>query len=275
MGQKGQQAIPGISTLSFSCESEVAMKIKTIAPLFFFLFLAAAGFCQDNSCAYTFTYPKADNAVGFSFCLTVWGTLASIQSPIGVNHLDPVNPVEGWSAFISDADGGSDGGVMIPGLGAVSFVHPPVVTQPKGPGTLPLIFDYYSGFFVERVDAVPYQREIVLTLTFHSCPESDCYWFGIVTGAANIRPDGNSTGHFAHSAFAAFGYVNHGVMVSMDESQSPCAGIDPNGASATPGFDCFSISNPPFTGPGAVLGSWVFYSQAGRRMSMKATYRVF
>jgi hypothetical protein len=247
------------------------MKIKTIVPLVFVLFFAAAGYSQDNSCAYTFTYPKAQ--VSFSFCVTVWGTLASIQSPIGVNHLDPVNPVEGWSARITDAEGGFDGATVIPGLGAVDFVNPPLVTQPNGPGTLPLIFDYDAGYYVERVDAVGYQREIFLTVTIHSCPASDCYWSGPVSRVANIRADGKSTGSFAHSSFAAFGYVKHGVMLSVDESLG-CAGTDPHGASAT-AYDNCSLSNTPFTGPGAVFGSWGFFSQGGKKVSMKATYRVF
>lgn len=245
------------------------MKTRTIAPLFLVLFLAAAGFSQDNSCVYKFTYPKA-HTVGFSFCLTAWGTLASIQSPIGVNHLDPANPVEGWAASLLDDGGGADGGVIIPGLKAVSFVYPPVVTQPKGPGTLPITFDYGSGF-VERVSAVPDQREIVLTLTIRSC--YDCYWYGTVSRVANIRPDGNSTANFAQSTSSAFGYVKHGVMLSIDES-SWCAGTDPNGASAATYMEC-PITNTPFTGPGAVFASWVFYSYLGKPMSMKATYRVF
>jgi hypothetical protein len=250
------------------------MKIKTIAPLVFVLFLAAAGYSQDNSCAYTFTYPKPD----FSFCVTVWGTLASIQSPIGINHLDPVNPVEGWTGNIKDNGGGGDGFSMVPGFGIVD-PHPPVVRQPHGPGTLPLIFDYGgNGYYVERIDAVPYQREITLTLTIHSCQGSvrygtECYWYGPISKIANIRPDGNNTGNFAHSAFAAFGYVTHGVMLSVDEGDG-CAGTDPNGASTTP-YDICSVSNTPFVGPGAVFTSWGFQSYNGRPMSMRATYRVF
>jgi hypothetical protein len=245
------------------------MKIKTIGPLILVLFLAAAGYSQDNSCAYTFTYPKVH--FSFSFCVTVWGTLASIQSPIGVNHLDPNNPVEGWSGSITDNGGGGDGFSVIPGLGIVGSL--PVVRQPHGPGTLPLIFDYGGdGFFVERIDAVPYQREITMTLTIHSC-YSDCYWSGFMTKVANIRPDGNSTGNFAHSSFAAFGYVEHGVMLSVPESP---ACTDPNGASGSPDQNCYDITDIPFfTGSGAVLGSWFFFSQNGKPMSMRATYRVF
>lgn len=244
------------------------MKIKTIS-LIFVLFLAAAAYCQNNSCAYTFTYQKPS----FSFCVTVWGTLASIQSPIGVNHLDPVNPVEGWTGYITDSEGGFDGFSIVPGLGIVDL-RLPVFRQPNGPGTFPLIFDYDGdGHYVERVSAVPNQREIDLTLIIRSC-YSDCYWTGPVSKIANIRPDGNSTGTFAHSSFAAFGYVQHGVMLSVDASA--CAGTDPNGASAsaTSYEDC-PISNTPFTGPGAVFGAWFFRSANGAPVSMRATYSVF
>jgi hypothetical protein len=248
------------------------MKIKTIVPLVFVLFLAAAGYAQDNSCAYTFTYPNAQ--VSFSFCVTVWGTLASIQSPIGVNHLDPLNPVEGWAGNIIDNDGGGDGFSIIPGLGIVDS-HLPVVRQPHGPGTLPLIFDYGGdGFYVERIDAVPYQREITIILKIHSC-YSDCIWIGPVTKVANIRPDGNSTGNFAHSSFSAFGYVKHGVMLSVDEkAPAKCAGVDPNGASATPHEDC-PTNDTPFTGAGGVFVVFPFFSANGESVSMRATYHVF
>jgi hypothetical protein len=244
------------------------VKIKIIVAFISVVF-AAVGYAQDNSCAYTFTYPDTQPA-SFSFCVTKWGTLASIQSPIGVNHLDAANPVEGWSAYIVDDGGGQDGGAVIPGLGALSWTSPPTVQQPNGPGTLPLIFVYTDGNFSEVVNAAPGQRMIFLTLRIHSC--WNCYWFGTVSRVANIRADGNSTGNFAHSSFGAFGYVAHGVMLSVAETA--CAGTDPNGASVATYMDC-SISNTPFTGPGAVFSSWVFYSGRGTPMTMKATYRVF
>jgi hypothetical protein len=245
------------------------MKIKMIAVFISVLLLVAAGYSIDNSCAYTFTYPVQQ----FSFCMTVWGTLASIQSPIGVNHLDPANPVEGWSGDIRDAEHGTDGFTVVPGLGVVDSTLPPLVLQPHGPGTLPLIFDYYRDgrTVIERVTAVPSQREVIMTLTIRSCSRA-CVWEGPISKIANIRADGNTTGNFAHSSFASFGYVKHGVMLSVDESA--CAGTDPNGASVLPYRDC-SISNTPFTGPGAVFGSWSFYSENGKPMSMKAVYRVF
>ncbi len=227
--------------------------------------LALTATAQSNSCVYTFTYPKAQ----FSFCVTAWGTLANIQSPIGVNHLDSQNPIEGWTAFIRDDAGGNDGGQVIPGLG-VSFGFAPTVTQPNGPGTLPLIFEYGSTNFREIVSAAPYHRTIYLTLVIRSC--SDCFWSGTVSRVANAEPDGSNASTFGHSSFAAFGYFHHGLMLSVDDGAG-CAGTDPNGASLSPYFDCGS--NTLFFGTGAVFTSWVFSSQQGRPMSMKATYRVF
>jgi hypothetical protein len=245
------------------------MKIKMTTVCILILLLTAVGYSVDNSCVYLFTFPKPQ----FSFCVTIWGTLASIQSPVGINHLDPVNPVEGWVGAIRDNGGGTDGFTEIPGLGTVDSPNPPVVRQPNGPGTLPLIFDYGGdGFFVERIDAVPSKREISMSLTIHSCRDA-CFWSGPVSKVANIRPDGNSTGNFAHSLFAGFGYVNHGVMLSVADD-AVCAGADPNGASTVPYDDC-SISSTPFTGAGAVFGTWRFRSLFGKPMTMKAVYRVF
>ena len=239
--------------------------MKRIALISVLLF-GAAGYAQDNSCAYTFTYTGSQ----FSFCVTVWGTLASIQSPIGVNHLDPANPVEGWTAYITDDGGGQDGGPFIPGLNAVSSTAPPTVRQPNGPGKLPLIFEYGSKNYTEVISATPGKREIHILLRIAAC--NDCYWSGTVSRVANIRADGNSTSNFAHSAFASFGYMNHGVMLSVDPPA--CAGADPNGASTSAYFSC-SVSSAPFNGPGALFTSWVFSSARGKGMSMKATYRVF
>jgi hypothetical protein len=245
------------------------MKIRKVVPLIVLFCFAAAGYAQDNSCAYTFTYPKPQ----FSFCVTIWGTLASIQSPIGVNHLDPTNPVEGWVGHIVDNEGGGDGFTVIPGLGIVE--GPPVVRQPNGPGTLPLIFDFGGDRqYVETIDAVPYQREIITTLTIRSCSE-DCVWWGSVNKVANIRPDGSTTGNFAHSAFAAFAYAKHGVMLKVSEKDwRACAGVDPNGASTVP-HDYCPTDDTPFSESGSVYGYFYFYSPWGKTVRMTAMYQVF
>ena len=166
-------------------------------------------------------------------------------------------------------------GQNIPGLGAFSTILPPAVLQPNGTGTLPLIFTYGSGNnVVETVNANPYQRAIFLTLSIHSC--NDCYWQGAVSRVANIKADGSSTNTFAHSSFSALGYLNHGVMLSVDENapEFSCAGADPNGTSTSAYSSC-SVSKTPFVGTGRVFSSWGFYSSLGRPVKMRATYRVF
>lgn len=246
------------------------MRAQRSALVFAVLAITAIGYGQDNACAYTFTYPQYE----FSFCATEWGTIASIQSPIGVNHLDTANPVEGWSAFILDAGGGGDGTTIIPGLGTVSGDTPPPVFEPNGPGTFPLIFEYDGPSYRETVRAVPVERKIILTITIASC--NDCYWYGEVSRVANIRADGNAVANFAHSSFSAFGYATHGVMLGVAEGSAgiPCTATDPNGASASTYLDC-SLGSAPFNGPGAVYAVWGFESQYGQPESMKATYTVF
>ena len=246
------------------------MKAKTTVLLVSVLLLATAGYTQSNSCAYTFTYPKSH----FSFCVTVWGTLASIQSPIGVDHLDSLNPVEGWTALIIDDGGGGDGGVVIPGLGTTTWTNPPAVQQPNGPGTLPLIFDYEGTSPREIISADPSYRTVYITLIIRSC--GDCFWSGSVSRVANTKADGNSTNTFGHSAFAAFGYFNHGLMLSVGENTTTnaCAGIDPNGTSTSAYLDCGT--DTLFTGTGGrVFTHWTFVSYLGSPVTMKATYRVF
>jgi hypothetical protein len=48
----------------------------------------------NNSCTYSYFFGKGDKF--FAFCLTPYGTLASLQGSSGDNLLDPVNPIEGW-----------------------------------------------------------------------------------------------------------------------------------------------------------------------------------
>jgi hypothetical protein len=80
--------------------------------------------------------------------------------------------------------------------------------------------------YVERIDAVPYQRQISLSLTIRSC-SVDCFWSGPMSKVANIRPDGNSTGNFAHSSIygdvdAPFGSVPAHPLPSTMPSITPC-----------------------------------------------------
>jgi hypothetical protein len=241
------------------------MKPRTIALLSAMLLLAASAYTQSNSCAYTFTYPKQQ----FSFCITPWGTLASLQSPIGVNHLDPNNPIEGFASNIGDDGGGQDGAIVVPGLD-LSYGQPPKVTQPRGPGKLPLIFEYDSNWR-EVVTATPDARMVHFTVVMRSC--FNCYWMGTISRIANIEADGNTTNTFAQSLFAGFGFLQHGVMLSVGQNPSGCAGVTAGGVVASAYWDCPATA--PFSGTGGVFTSTAVYSYRGHPTSVKTSYQVF
>src|SRR5882762_5618169 len=82
----------------------------------------------QNTCAYPI------NLKNFNFCLTTSGTIASLPGILASN-----NPVEGWEAKFNDIQGGSSNAVVYPGLGYSSPAA--TVSQPHGPGTLPITFD--------------------------------------------------------------------------------------------------------------------------------------
>jgi hypothetical protein len=71
---------------------------------------------QINMCTYTFTFPEHS----FQFCLTSVGILAMLQSAIGTNHLDTVNPIEGWTWGLAGT---------VPGGGDVFFDGQPPLTE--------------------------------------------------------------------------------------------------------------------------------------------------
>ena len=77
------------------------------------LLCSGTSFAKQD-CAYTFSWT---NPPSFSFCVTKFGTIGMIQSPIGTNHLDATKPVEGFAWLISDSSGGQAQGAQIPGLG--------------------------------------------------------------------------------------------------------------------------------------------------------------
>ena len=116
--------------------------MKTLRVFVVALFFVSLGTviiqAQDNACVYPYSFI---NRYGdsFAFCLTSYGTLASLQSPIGNEQLDPTNPLEGFS--LNDLSGLEILDLQIfPGF----YVNqgPPSVTQPKGTGKLPIIFKY-------------------------------------------------------------------------------------------------------------------------------------
>jgi len=55
---------------------------------------------QTNPRVFQYTFPN------FQFCLSNYGSVAKLESPIGLNHFDPAGPVEGWTALTSKTGSG-------------------------------------------------------------------------------------------------------------------------------------------------------------------------
>jgi hypothetical protein len=242
-----------------------------------YLFLAALIFVSVTSaaqqnCAYTFTWSKPS----FSFCVTNYGTIGMIQAPVGTNHLDPANPVEGFAWNIDDSGGGQMVGAMIPGLGVTRLGLPNTFQQPGGPGTLPLIITWSAdwnrfGGFRETITANASHRTITLNLTIKDCG-SGCLWSGFISRVATTKLDGNSVSNFGSSKWAAFAFLNHGLMLSVPDTSLGCGGIDSTGASSTVYETCGGGS---FTGTGAIFADYSFDTSGGHRATQTFTYGVF
>jgi len=234
------------------------------------VFLASvASFAQQN-CAYTFTWTKSPS---FSFCVTNYGTIGMIQAPLGTNHLDATKPVEGFAWFIADAQGGQAQGTQIPGLGQTD-AGVATFSQPKGPGTLPLIANLLG--FQETITADPKNRTITITFKVTDCG-FDCEWEGFFSRAANTALDGQSVNSFASSDYAGFGFLKHGLMLSMPDFSAKgafvgCGGIDPAGASTSVYETCGGSS---FTGGGAIYADAFFTTMHTHHATLTYTYRVF
>ena len=227
------------------------------------LFGCATSFAQQN-CAYTFTWTKPTS---FSFCVSTAGTIGMIQSPVGTNHLDPANPVEGFAWLIQDSSGGRASGAVISGVDISTL---PTFTQPNGPGTLPVIATY-SGFgFQETINASPAQRTITTTFKITDCG-FDCVWFGNFSRAANPELDGKTVNNFGSSQYAAFAYLNHGLMLSQPEPAG-CGGIDPTGTKDGVYETC---GGAPFNGTGAIYSAGGFSTQRTHHATLTFIYRVF
>ena len=233
-----------------------------------FSFTVSAAVAQN--CAYTYTFTKPPS---FAFCITPYGTIGMIQSPIGTNHLDATNPVEGFAWIINDSSGGTAQGTQIPGLG---FTNAGTATfsEPKGSGRLPLIANMSS--FTETITADPIARTITLTLKVRDCGP-DCEWEGNISRVANAEMDGKTVNSFASSKYAGFAFLNHGLMLSMPEFDARgiyggCGGVDPNGASEDAYQSC---GGSQFTGSGAIYAEGFFSILHTHSATYTYTYRVF
>jgi hypothetical protein len=218
--------------------------MKTIRAVALVLFLALLGAVianaqAQNSCVYQYSFVNPKGIDSFGFCLTAYGTLASLQSPIGTEHLDAANPLEGFEIYDS-TDSVDVDLVVLPGFNVTQ--GPSSVTQPKGAGKLPIIFTYEGGNIVNRdtitVTATPLQKTVVFSMTVGRYVFQYEAGAGYVTRMAGLLVDGSSTNVFANSALAAFSYnpTGHGVMISGTSCTIPHSTCEENSGYVSQGY---------------------------------------
>jgi hypothetical protein len=185
------------------------------------LFSPAASAQLDNSCTYRFSWGTTQDDSYFSFCLTKYGTLTSLQPSSGsYNHsgaqemLDQSNPTEGWGlSDYSDWSYFPNLYIVAPGLQQGEL---PTITQPNGAGKLPIIFDWqplagvWERHVRQTVTSVPAQRMVTFTMIIYPLYgtgwNKGTYGYGPFMRFAQLKPNNLDTILFWSSTFAASGY---------------------------------------------------------------------
>jgi hypothetical protein len=164
--------------------------LRTTLAIALLFVLSSAAVAQNSNCAYTFTYPK----YAFSFCVSQYGTLAMLQAPIGVDHLDPTNPIEGYVYYFSiEGNDNFFGGCQVPNLQGECFPQPASFTQPHGPGTLPLIAN--DGTAKTIITANPSERQVIITTAVDIGVVKGAHFTARTRGCFPTRRECNIFGH--------------------------------------------------------------------------------
>ncbi len=235
------------------------LALRTTIAIAILFMLSSAALGQNSNCAYTFTWPKQE----FSFCVSQYGTLGMLQAPIGVNHLDAANPVEGWlwgywteDTFFTHCQ---ITGTNCPPLSGGSF------SQPNGPGTLPLIFHCDYGETV-TFNANPAARAVSISTQFYATYVAEVGAF--LERDAVFEPGGNAVATFSTTGFGAYAVSSYGDRVTTTNG---CFGNSPN-APNQGGFQGCSKSS--FTGSGTMYAVKDFSDRKGT-VNLQVTYSVF
>jgi hypothetical protein len=241
------------------------MKNRAVThPLLFCCLLGLSSLAVgQNTCAYPI------NLKNFNFCLTTSGTIVSLPRIQASS-----NPVEGYEAEVHDIQGGNSHPIGYPGLGYSSPAT--VVSQPHGPGTLPITFDpigTYGPFgWSNTFTADAAARTITITMKIKDCG-FDCRWYGYVHRAANIRIDDNLQNYFGSSTGAAIAYLTNGVALS-----GGCSGIVPDVSNTIGisfnGSGC-GVAQPTALQQGAVFSEVQFDTGGTHHSVITFTYKLF
>jgi hypothetical protein len=231
---------------------------KVVLILFVILLGTPLIHAQNNSCTYSYSFGKGQTY--FAFCLTPYGTLASLQGASGDNLLDPVNPIEGWVMCDESEYGLFSPIEVIPGLGLLGG-PPPSVSQPKGAGKLPIIFG--NGIAGDlTVTADPHTKTVIFTMPFPKIGGSGEFAMGPVTRVMGL---GSTSANFSTSSVSAFGYVAPGDLAEVSgntkeagRTQQGTPGTSPG---AFRGYDtCYANIQPNSPGQGFIYNAAGYYA---------------
>lgn len=186
--------------------------MKTTLLTIVVLIVAATTAVAQDACVYQYSFV---NRLGdsFGFCLTAYGTLYSLQSPIGTEHLDPAN-LEGF--MLNDVNGLTNLSVT------PTYKDPPAppkVTQ-HTPGKLPIVFTYATtpakSTVTVSVTATPGDKTVTFTINVRKWVFQNNWGDGSLKRETGLLVDGLRTNTFATSGFTAFAYnpTGHGVVIS-------------------------------------------------------------
>lgn len=191
------------------------MKLTVALLLTFFITAASAAAQTSNACVYPFSLKSGTDT--FQFCLTSLGTLAQLG-----NALDSANPIEGFviaDEFFNQPD------YTVPGLGLTDSGGV-LISQPNGPGTLPVTFAY-SGSRGNNIYSTVTASAAAKTVTFtmkvpvfyclcDDWPGQDS-WSAVIVRAANLSGAAGPS-NFDLLASGPFGYNRGGAGLSLQGS---------------------------------------------------------
>jgi hypothetical protein len=238
--------------------------VRTTLAIALFFVLSSAAHAQTPSCAYTFTWSQYN----FSFCVSQYGTLAMLQAPLGVNHLDPVNPVEGY-IYNFDIEGNNNyfGGCQVPNVLGECFPQIAGFTQPNGPGTLPLIAE--DGVAKTTFTANPAEKQVTISIALDIGVQRGAHLLQVERDAV-FQPGTNAT--FSSTGFGPYTVSNYGVRITTNTPDG-CFGNYPGILNEWIPSGTDSCGTTTFTGDGTMFG--LHDTSSPRFVSLEVQYTVF
>jgi hypothetical protein len=239
-------------------------RLRTTLRIALLFVLSSAALAQTPSCAYTFTWSQYN----FSFCVSQYGTLAMLQAPLGVNHLDPVNPIEGY-IYNFDIEGNNNyfGGCQVPNVLGECFPQIAGFSQPNGPGTLPLIAE--DGIAKTTFTANPAEKQVTISMALDIGVQRGAHLLQVERDAV-FQPGMNAT--FSSTGFGPYALSNYGVRITTN-TEGACSGNSSTVLTEWyPGSEdgCGSTT---FTGDGTMFA--VHSTSSPRFVSLQLQYTVF